>query len=55
MYFYGHIMTLLGFASPWISAALGMKQQENNTKLNGTQEMTEESINSYRIDHSKQE
>ncbi|XP_028405990.1 lysophospholipid acyltransferase 1-like isoform X2 [Dendronephthya gigantea] len=50
LYFYGHIVVLLGFASPWISAALGMKREEKNIKLNGPREMTEEPINSRRID-----
>ena len=52
-YFYGHILTVLGFATPWISAALGMKRAEKNVKVNGTREMTGEPINSFRINNSR--
>ncbi|CAB4012313.1 Hypothetical predicted protein [Paramuricea clavata] len=53
VYFYGHIIILLGFASPWISAVLGMKREEKSTKVNGAREMTGETINSYRINNSR--
>ena len=52
-YFYGHILTVLGFATPWISTALGMKRAEKNVKVNGTREMTGEPINSFRINNSR--
>ena len=55
MYFCGHILILLGFASPWISEALGLKTfepKENDAKV---QEMTGESINSYRINSRSKE
>ena len=45
MYFYGHILILLGFASPWISAAFGMERGEKSNNVNGAQGITGSVVN----------
>jgi hypothetical protein len=45
LYFFGHIFIVLGFASPWISVALGMKPKEKDAKVTETQEIRGEQSN----------
>ena len=45
MYFYGHILILLGFTSPWISAALGMERGEKSNNVNAAQGITGSVVN----------
>ena len=56
MYFYGHIFILLGFASPWISEALGLKALKPKESDAKVQEITGESSDSYKTNsRSKQD
>lgn len=54
MYFFGHVLTLLGFASPWISRALGMKKTTLK-KEDKLKEAADESTNSFTIKPPKEE
>ena len=51
MYFYGHFIMLIGFASPWISSWLGMETTQSRN-LTETEEVADKNKNVV-INHGK--
>lgn len=48
MYFFGHVLTMLGFASPWLSKMLGMNKVTTAKRKasRSIEEVTDETTNS---------